>query len=540
MIGTLTRSRAAWCVALLALLALLLACAPDHSTSPPSAPLGAVATATAQSQATVAAQVALAGAPIVDPDYIFNQLDYMATSFQHRVAGYDDNLPVRQNGHDEFAAYWTQQMQHLLQGFGAQVRRDSFPLQGWTGQPAVVPGVNVEVTVPGVSHPDQIVVIGCHYDSEATSTQSANDDASGCAIELGVARAMAGYWLARHVSPARTLRFVLFDAEEQGLFGSYHYVNSTIAGDLPNVVAMFNEEQSGIAYPLRFLGKASNPLLPLMIDTAFQNDSAAEEAFRALSRQAIPVAFAAFRAIGIQTATYTSTSGQPVTKPIFTPDQTTNVQIADGSLAGSDELPFIAAGVPQATFGGNASYYQTNPPPPAWSYPFDQPQDTIQLMDTFANDTAQRAPTLTLALALPAELTVWMLDQPAVLGEAPATGGPLAAIGDIGQPLAGHPLSLTAQAMAASATAGAALTYGWTFGDGATGSGATVTHTYAQPGSYTLTLSVRESAGATSVVTKSLIIVAQATTYPNPYAGLQQDGAPPANPLVTLPTPSAG
>src|SRR5262249_43054682 len=130
-------------------------------------------------------------------------------------------------------------------------------------RPAPVPGFNEEVTVPGVSHPEQTVVIGCHYDGEALSTQSAYDDASGCAIELGVAKALAEYWRAHKVFPARTLRFVLFDAEEQGLFGSFHYVNEAINGELGSVVAMINEEQNGIAYPLRFLGSASNPLLPL-------------------------------------------------------------------------------------------------------------------------------------------------------------------------------------------------------------------------------------------------------------------------------------
>src|SRR6266849_6685231 len=209
---------------------------------------------------------ALADFPTVDPNYIYNQLFYMATNFQHREAGYDNNLPASVNGHDEFAAYWSQEIVRDLQGFGPQVRRDNFSVQGWTGRPATVSAFNVEVSVPGVTHPEQVVVIGCHYDGEAISTQSANDDASGCAIELGVAKAMGIYWRSHHLYPARTLRFVIFDAEEQGLYGSFHYVNSTVNGDLSNIVAMINEEQNGIAYPLRYLGKTSNPLLPFYVD----------------------------------------------------------------------------------------------------------------------------------------------------------------------------------------------------------------------------------------------------------------------------------
>ena len=186
--------------------------------------------------------------PVVDPQYIYNQLFYMGTHFLRREAGYDNNLPPTLNGHDEFAAYWTREIMHNLQGFGAQVRRDAFAVQGWVGRATTVPAVNVEVSVPGVTHPEQVVVIGCHYDGEAISTQSAFDDASGCAIELGVAKAMGEYWRTQRVYPARTLRFVIFDAEEQGLYGSFHYVNSTANGDLSNIVAMFNEEQNGIAH----------------------------------------------------------------------------------------------------------------------------------------------------------------------------------------------------------------------------------------------------------------------------------------------------
>src|SRR3989440_11050629 len=138
-------------------------------------------------------QYTLADFPTVDPNYIYDQLFYMVTSFQHREAGYDNNLPANINGHDEFANYWSQEIVKNLAGFGPQVRVDKFPVQGWQNRPAILPAFNVEVSVPGVTHPEQVIVIGCHYDGMAISTQSANDDASGCAIELGVAKAMGEY-----------------------------------------------------------------------------------------------------------------------------------------------------------------------------------------------------------------------------------------------------------------------------------------------------------------------------------------------------------
>jgi len=45
---------------------------------------------------------------------------------------------------------------------------------------------------------------------------------------------------------------------------------------------------------------------------------------------------------------------------------------------------------------------------------------------------------------------------------------------------------------------GDALTYAWTFGDGTTGTGVSTTHTYADDGNYTVTLTVTDSHGAAS------------------------------------------
>lgn len=487
--------------------------------------------------------------PTVDPSYIYDQLFYMVTKFQRREAGYDNNQPVTVNGHDEFAAYWQAEMLRNLQGFGAQARRDSFQVDGWQGRPATVDAFNVEVTVPGLTHAEQVVVIGCHYDGEASSTQSANDDASGCAIELGVARALATYWRANHLYPARTLRFVIYDAEEQGIFGSFHYLNQTINGDLANVTAMINEEQSGIGYPLRFLGKMSNPLLPTTLlmtpltdNQAYQSTQGFSDAqrhtitnFRTLMTQAAPAAFAAFRALGYGSLTYRDDQNHPITQQIFTPQDLQSTQEADDNLGGSDNYPFALAGLPTATFIGNYSYYE--PHPVAWSYPYDQPQDTIQLMNVYASGSEAESKALELALALPGMLTTWSLAQPSVLGFAPADGKPIAAIGDIGQTTTGKSVTFDASASYDPAQPGAALSYHWNFGDGAQAQGVSVAHTWsAGAGDYPLTLTVRDATG-TRTISKTIHITDTATAIIDPYAAYHQNGAPPQNPAVTLPVP---
>jgi hypothetical protein len=209
------------------------------------------------------------------------------------------------------------------------------------------------------------------------------------------------------------------------------------------------------------------------------------------------------------------------------------IQQEDDTLGGSDQIPFTLAGLPCATFVGNSSYYEQNPPP--WSYPYDQPQDTIQLMNTFADGSSMKSYALVMALGLPGMLTTWMLNQPEILGQSTANQSPIAAISDVGQTIAGH--SFTLDARASYDPAGNALTYAWDFGDGTQTNGIAVTHTYTRTGTYELKLTV-SSTGGRRTITKVINVVTQPTSYDNPYAHDQQDGFPPANPAVTLPTPN--
>ncbi|NMO16761.1 M28 family peptidase [Pyxidicoccus fallax] len=70
---------------------------------------------------------------------------------------------------------------------------------------------NVEAELPGTSYPDEVLVVGAHYDS-AHGSPGANDNGSAVASLL----ALAGlFQVGAMPRPARTVRFVAFATEEQ-------------------------------------------------------------------------------------------------------------------------------------------------------------------------------------------------------------------------------------------------------------------------------------------------------------------------------------
>ncbi|MBX3188290.1 MAG: M28 family peptidase [Labilithrix sp.] len=101
---------------------------------------------------------------------------------------------------------------------------------------------NLQATLAGGDRAREIVVVGAHYDS-AAGAPGADDNASGVAALLAIARALSG------TTPRRTLRFVAFVNEEPPFFwnptmGSLVYAQACKArGD--DVVAMLSLETLG-------------------------------------------------------------------------------------------------------------------------------------------------------------------------------------------------------------------------------------------------------------------------------------------------------
>jgi hypothetical protein len=92
---------------------------------------------------------------------------------------------------------------------------------------------NILAEIPGTDPNAGYVMAGAHYDSWVGG-DGAVDNAAGSAMVMEAARILA----ATGVRPRRTIRFALWNAEEQGLLGSFAYVDRYLAsrgraGDVP-------------------------------------------------------------------------------------------------------------------------------------------------------------------------------------------------------------------------------------------------------------------------------------------------------------------
>jgi Zn-dependent M28 family amino/carboxypeptidase len=115
------------------------------------------------------------------------------------------------------------------------VRRQTFAVDGKAVD-------NLDVELRGASAPEEIVVVGAHYDS-AFRCPGANDNGSGTAGLLALARMLATS------KPARTLRFVAFVNEEPPHYRTRDMGSRVYAGRCrernENVVAMLSLETIG-------------------------------------------------------------------------------------------------------------------------------------------------------------------------------------------------------------------------------------------------------------------------------------------------------
>jgi Zn-dependent M28 family amino/carboxypeptidase len=91
---------------------------------------------------------------------------------------------------------------------------------------------NTVAEIKGSQYPGQVVILGAHLDSWDLGTGT-TDNGTGSMVVLEAARALAKSGL----KPARTIRFILFTGEEEGLLGSRAYA-AAHAADADSIQAV--------------------------------------------------------------------------------------------------------------------------------------------------------------------------------------------------------------------------------------------------------------------------------------------------------------
>ena len=106
---------------------------------------------------------------------------------------------------------------------------------------------NVLADSPG-GDPDKVIVVGAHLDS-VVEGPGINDNGSGSSTILEIAVQMSKL----KINPRQKVRFAFWGAEESGLLGSEHYVDSLSDANLARIYANLNFDMVGSPNYVRFV-----------------------------------------------------------------------------------------------------------------------------------------------------------------------------------------------------------------------------------------------------------------------------------------------
>ncbi len=101
------------------------------------------------------------------------------------------------------------------------------------------PVFNTVAEISGTDWPEQVVIISGHLDSwDGPGSKGTQDNGTGSAVTLEAARIL----MEVGAKPKRTIRFILWSGEEQGLLGSREYVKNLSDEEKANISAVFVDD----------------------------------------------------------------------------------------------------------------------------------------------------------------------------------------------------------------------------------------------------------------------------------------------------------
>ena len=180
---------------------------------------------------------------LVSRDFLNSSVASLSGEQKIPVGGNQYTILTRDTDSGDSINKATQYAYEYLQGRNLTVSYNNWNKDGYSCR-------NVIGTKTGTVRPGEIVLVTAHIDSYSRSGNApgADDDASGSAAVLQISDIMKTYQF------ERTVRFVLFTGEEQGMLGSEAYADAVKASG-ENITAVINMDMiawsSDSSHPIR-------------------------------------------------------------------------------------------------------------------------------------------------------------------------------------------------------------------------------------------------------------------------------------------------
>ena len=427
----------------------------------------------------------------------------------------------------EYLDHYEKSMKEMLGDFGVVIKRYQFESPGSRQAPGVgtvgglqaAPGraFNISATIPGANHPDEEILVSGHYDFTDGGHAAAWDSSEGHTMVMRIAKIMSDYWRKTGTRPSATVKFIPWDSEESGSFGSADYVENNIPpGNEHKVRGYFNMDPCAGGYPAYYHG---NPGEQRIQEVLQLSDPAGEETEQQAART---TAFNA-RAERIVDEVLDHLDDKMITQP-GTPEIFVSNAEAEGQGIPSDRGQIVTAlgglllfGSDYANFDGiNVPIFNLFPDvfgPHADGTPasaegvsiLHNPRDNLTTLNSLTS-TDQSGLSASEGWAKGQEMCShmegWYMLQPEMGGAQTRNVDPVAYYEALpNEAIQKQNVNFDASGSYQYGDPGtrtyvdeSQLEFTWDFGDGTTGNGKTAQHSYADVGRYTSTLTVRNRA----------------------------------------------
>ena len=321
-----------------------------------------------------------------------------------------------------------------MAGLGYTTEIKGLPLHA-SAAPTAAAGALKAVTAAkrGTTNPDEYVLFIGHYDNVPQTIYGTYDNGSGTNMLRFLARELA------EVKTNRSIMFAWYNGEEEGALASEQHAKALKAANT-KIAAVFGFDMVGIGYP----NGTTNPNNCMCLFHGAADGSWAAPMMKHVNHE-----FLGF------------------------PSGKTQVSVVGTNTRNSDERSFAAQGYRTMRWAGLRT---------AGAYTgYHLPDDTMATIDTMSGGHSffEQGSENTLRSAYYTALAVD--NAPPVPAMTASVDGATARFDGTGSTDADGPLS----------------GFRWDFGDGTTGQGATASHTYAAPGTYTATLYVADNLHST-------------------------------------------